>query len=357
MKAPSPIKVLVVDDSALMRKLLPTMLSAAEDIEVVGTAMDGSFALKKVEALRPDVVTLDLEMPNVDGLTALEQIVGRYRLPVVLVSAHTEEGASITVAALSAGAVDFVTKPRRVLSAPLETIGSELIEKIRLAAGVEIRPLKSKPPFRPPANTRAPYPQSCGADRVLGIGASTGGPHALSYLIPQIRMDFPVGILIVQHMPEGFTSMFAKHLADLSAVAVREAADGDAIVAGQALVAPGGRHLKVRRIGSTPRVVLSKSPPIQGMRPSADVLFKSLVETFGNRAIGLVMTGMGEDGAAGMAAIRSAGGHTIAQDRASSVVFGMPKAAIDRKAVERVLPLSEIGPYLNSLDLGEGGRS
>ena len=357
MKKRDPIRVLIVDDSALMRKLLAKMLSVADDIEVVGTAMDGSFALKKVEDLKPDVVTLDLDMPNVDGLTALKQIVKHHRLPVVLVSAHTEKGASVTINALAAGAVDFVTKPRRVLSAPLEIIGDELIEKIRIAVGVKIDRFESRPDRAPRNRSSRVATAANGARRVIVIGASTGGPHALSYLLPQIRSDLAAAILIVQHMPEGFTSMFAKHLADLSAIPVREAADGDPLVPGQAAVAPGDHHVKVQQIGSSPTVVLSKSPPVKGMRPSADVLFHSAAEIFGERATAVVLTGMGEDGADGMTAIRAAGGHTVAQDRASSVVFGMPKAAIDRKSIQRVLPLSEIAVYLNSLDLRPGELS
>jgi two-component system chemotaxis response regulator CheB len=350
------IKVLVVDDSALMRKLLAKMLSVFDDIEVVGTAMDGSFALQKVETLRPDVVTLDLDMPNVDGLTALRQIVDRFRLPVVLVSAHTEEGASVTFDALAAGAVDFVTKPKRVLSAPLDSLGAKLIEKIRIASEVEVRGLHRKRIPPPPVAQSGAFSDKKGASHVVVIGASTGGPHALSYILPQIKADFPAGLLIVQHMPEGFTSMFSKHLADLCSIKVREASNGDPIVAGEALVAPGGSHLKVKNLNGHPAVVLSQSPPVQGMRPSVDVLFRSAGETYGQNVVGLVMTGMGEDGADGIEAIRAAGGHTLAQDRSSSVVFGMPKAAIERQAVHKVLPLSEIGPYLNSLDLGQGRR-
>jgi two-component system chemotaxis response regulator CheB len=357
MRTHNGIKVLIVDDSALMRKLLTKILSTDRDIEVVGTAMDGSFALKKVEELKPDVVTLDLDMPNVDGLTALKQIVHRHHLPVVLVSAHTEKGASVTIHALSSGAVDFITKPKRVLSTSLETIGAELIEKIRVAASIKVDNLESRLQRSQMAPASERIAPANGSKRVVLIGASTGGPHALSYLLPQIRSDFPASILIVQHMPEGFTSMFAKHLADLCTIPVREAADGDPVVAGQAIVAPGGFHLKVKNIGSTPAVVLSKSPPVQGMRPSADVLFHSAVEAFGERSIGVVLTGMGEDGADGMKAIRAVGGHTIAQDRESSVVFGMPKAAIDRKAIEKVLPLYEIGNYLNSLDAEQGRLS
>jgi two-component system chemotaxis response regulator CheB len=351
------IKVLVVDDSALMRKLLAKMLSVADDIEVVGTAMDGSFALQKVEALRPDVVTLDLDMPNVDGLTALEQIVDRFRLPVVLVSAHTEEGASVTFDALAAGAVDFVTKPKRVLSAPLDSLGAQLIDKIRVAVKVKVRCLGSKPSPPPGLKPVDPPVGELTANHIVVIGASTGGPHALSYILPQIKPGFTAALLIVQHMPEGFTSMFAKRLADLSAIDVREAANGDPVTPGRALVAPGGSHLKIKNLNGGPSVVLSQSPPVQGMRPSVDVLFQSAGEIYGDKIVGLIMTGMGEDGADGMESIRAAGGHTLAQDRSSSVVFGMPKAAIDRKAVQKVLPLSEIGPYLNSLHMGQGRLS
>ena len=355
--ARKPIRVLVVDDSALMRKLLVKMLEATEDVEVVGTAMDGVFALDKVERLKPDVVTLDLDMPRMDGLTALRQIVERFRLPVVLVSSHTAKGAAVTFEALAAGGVDFVTKPERILSASLETLGSELVEKIRVAAGISVRKLRrlSQPPERSSDVRQAPAEQQGEAELVVAIGVSTGGPNALSYLLPQIRSDFPASLLIVQHMPEGFTAKFAERLDSLSAIDVCEAAEGDRVMPGRALIAPGGRHLKVKRTGETPVAMLSKSPPAHGLRPSADVLFDSVAREYGGRAVGLIMTGMGEDGAEGLLAIRAAGGHTLAQDRESSVVYGMPGAAIDRGAVEKVLSLSEIGDYLNTLDMELGG--
>lgn len=358
MKTEKRIKVLVVDDSALMRKLLTKMLDSIQDLEVVGTAMDGKFALSKVEALKPDVVTLDLDMPRMDGLTALKEIVERFSLPVVLVSSYTEEGASITFDALAAGAVDFVTKPQRILSVPLETLGAKLAEKIRVAAEAKVRPMNSKRSQPPRTEKPRLGPlQTHGAKRVVVIGASTGGPHALSHFLPQIRADFPCALLIVQHMPEDFTTMFATHLGELCAIRVREAANGDPIVAGQALIAPGGLHLKVQKIGTTPTVVLSKSARVQGMRPSVDVLFRSVGEIFGDKTVGLIMTGMGEDGADGIEVIRAAGGLTLAQDRSSSVVFGMPKAAIGRRAIQKVLPLLEIGLYLNSLGREPGRLS
>ncbi len=356
MNTKKRIKVLVVDDSALMRKLLTKMLDRLCDIEVVGTAMDGRFALTKVETLKPDVVTLDLDMPRMDGLTALKEIVQRFSLPVVLVSSYTEEGASVTFDALAAGAVDFVTKPQRILTTPLETLGSKLAEKIRVAAKAKVRPIDSNQGQRQQLKRpRKRSVNSNSAERVVVIGASTGGPHALSHILPQIRADFPAALLIVQHMPEDFTTMFATHLAEICAIQVREACNGDPVAAGQALIAPGGFHLKVQRIGRIPTVVLSKSAPVHGMRPSVDVLFNSVGEVFGEKAVGLIMTGMGEDGAEGIELIRAAGGLTLAQDRSSSVVFGMPKAAISRQAIQKVLPLLEIGPYLNSLD-GEQGK-
>ena len=355
MKGKAPIRVLVVDDSALMRKVLVKMLEQEDGIEVVGTAMDGVFALEKVEKLRPDVVTLDLEMPRMDGVTALKRIVERFHTPVVLVSAHAAKGAAITFEALAAGGIDFVAKPERILSAPLEPLGAELVRKIRVAARVSVQKLHHQlvSPALVPRALR-PFLQQQKGGHVLAIGVSTGGPNALSYLLPQIRVDFPAGVLIVQHMPEGFTTLFAKRLAALCEIEVREAGDGDAIVSGRVLIAPGGRHLKVRRIGEDQVVELSRSAPVRGLRPSVDVMFHSVAEVFGPKATALIMTGMGDDGAEGMASIKAAGGRTLAQDQGSSVVYGMPKAAVESGAVDQVLSLYEIGPYLNALDMEEG---
>jgi len=348
------IRILIVDDSAFMRRLLTKILEPYDDIEVVATAMDGVFALDKIEQLevRPDVITLDLEMPRLDGMSTLKRIVDRYQLPVVLVSAHTSKGAKATFDALAAGAVDFITKPVRIFSSPVASLGEDLVAKIRVAARAKIRrPATRSTPSTPSA---APRPRALDkrvapARDVVGIAVSTGGPNALSTMLAEIQSGFKPALLIVQHMPEGFTAQFAERLAKLARIEVREAADGDTVTAGCALVAPGGRHMVVEREQAKVTVRLTRSDPVNGHRPSADVLFRSLAEVVGAKSIGMILTGMGEDGADGISAIQKAGGHTVAQDESSSVVYGMPKAAIARGVVDRVLPLSEMAGYLNSL--------
>jgi two-component system chemotaxis response regulator CheB len=342
----------LVDDSAFMRKVLVKMLEPYEDIEVVATAMDGVFALEKLARSKPDVVTLDLEMPRMNGQTTLQRIVNDFRLPVILVSAHTSRGARATFEGLAAGAVDFVTKPERIFTSPLESLSSDLARKIRIAAKVKVR----KPVERAlPRPTATPAPPGRPATDVVAVAVSTGGPNALSQLMSQIRADFRPGILIVQHMPEGFTAQFAERLSRLAAISVREAEEGDVVSTGLALVAPGGQHMEVVRTAGKLIVRLTRGDPVRGHCPSADVLFRSVARRVGARAVGVILTGMGEDGAEGMCEIHAAGGHTVAQDEASSVVFGMPRAAIERGAVDRVLSLSEIGPYLNSMKARSSG--
>ena len=348
------IRVLIVDDSAFMRRLLTKILEPYDDIEVVATAMDGVFALDKIEQLevRPDVITLDLEMPRLDGMSTLKRIVERYQLPVVLVSAHTSKGAKATFDALAAGAVDFITKPDRIFSSPVASLGEDLVAKIRVASRAKIRrPATRSTPSTPSA---APRPRALDkrvapARNVVGIAVSTGGPNALSTMLAEIQSGFKPALLIVQHMPEGFTAQFAERLAKLARIEVREAADGDTVTAGCALVAPGGRHMLVEREQAQVTVRLTRSDTVNGHRPSADVLFRSLAEVVGAKSIGMILTGMGEDGADGISAIQKAGGHTVAQDESSSVVYGMPKAAIERGVVDRVLPLLQMAGYLNSL--------
>ena len=349
-----PVRVLVVDDSALMRKLIPQILQSDPSIQVVGTAMDGNFGLKKIEDLKPQVITLDLEMPGMGGLEMLKEIMRKHRLPVIVVSSHSTQGASVTLKALSLGAFDFVSKPYDV-SARMPEIAEDLIAKIKAAAQSRGVQMPAGGRDFPVIHKPTPTPAK-GSTRVVAIGVSTGGPNALQYVLSQLPADFPGTILVVQHMPEGFTEMFANRLDEICAISVKEAQSGDLLIAGRALVCPGSRHLKVRRLPLGNVAVLSDEPRVNGHRPSVDVLFKSVAEDFGSRTIAVLMTGMGEDGAEGMGAIKAAGGVTIAQDEESCVVFGMPKAAIERGYATRVVPLDALAHTLmaqSSLDRKE----
>jgi two-component system, chemotaxis family, protein-glutamate methylesterase/glutaminase len=340
------IRVLVVDDSALMRKLIPTILERDSSLEVVGTAMDGAFALKKIEELHPDVVTLDLEMPRMDGLEALRLIMRRAPMPVIVFSTHSREGAYSTFKALALGAIDFVAKPRDAAAGHLDTIAVELIEKIKVAkraAGRKIRASvaeETAPPQKKPS--RAALPPS----RIVAIGISTGGPNALQYVLSQIPADFSASILIVQHMPEGFTEMFAKRLDECCALDVQEARSGDLLLAGRVLICPGNRHMMVRRMPRGDMAVLSDGPPVNGHRPSADVLFRSVAQAFALTSVGVLMTGMGDDGAEGLGAIKAAGGMTVAQSEDTCVVSGMPRAAILKGHVTKIVPLDSLSAFL-----------
>lgn len=348
-----PVRVLVVDDSALMRKLIPQILEKDGTIKVVGTAMDGSFGLKKIEELKPHVVTLDLEMPRMNGIEMMREITRRYRLPVILFSAHSREGAQETLKALALGAFDFVTKPASAASGTLEGIAYELAMKIKAAAisGIpkmiaEIPPARLKTRLAKGQQHRSPT-------RVVAVGISTGGPHALEYMLSQIPADFGGCFLIAQHMPEGFTEMLAKRLNDNSLIHVREASAGDQLIAGQALVCPGNRHLAVRAMSHGHIAIVSESPRVNGHRPSADVLFRSVAKVFGPRAIALLMTGMGNDGADAIRMVKDAGGLTLAQDSNSCVVDSMPRSAIERGHIARVLDLQSLPNFLYAQCAGE----
>ena len=346
------VRVLVVDDSALMRKLIPQILASDQSIQVVGTAMDGSFGLKKIDELKPQVVTLDLEMPGMSGIDTLKEIMRHHRVPVIVVSSHSTEGASITLKALSLGAFDFVAKPQDV-SARMPEIASELIGKIKAAAqskGIRVAPLT------PRASEKAVQPAKQTPSRVVAIGVSTGGPHALQYVLSQLPGDFPGTILIVQHMPEGFTDMFARRLDEICAIQVKQAQSGDLLLAGRALLCPGNRHLKVKKLPLGNVAILSDDARVNGHRPSVDVLFKSMAEEFGPQGMAVLMTGMGEDGAEGMGVVKAAGGMTIAQGEESCVVFGMPKAAIDRGYAVRVVNLDAMANTLQAQCMGDRAR-
>ena len=348
-----PVRVLVVDDSALMRKLIPKILEADHEIEVVGTAMDGYFGLKKIAELSPQVVTLDLEMPGMNGIDTLKEIMRRWRLPVIVVSSHSTAGASITLQALGEGAFDFVAKPQDV-SARMPEIAAELIKKIHAAAqsaGVQAQFLPGEA-----QGAKAPKLRPVAPTHIVAIGVSTGGPNALQYLFSYLPADFSGSILVVQHMPDGFTGLFAKRLDECCPIRVKEAQSGDLLVAGRALICPGNRHMKVKKLPLGNVVVLGDEGPVNGHRPSADVLFRSVAEEFGPQAMAILMTGMGEDGAAGLGEIRAAGGFTVAQSQETCVVFGMPKAAIERGHVMRIADLQELPKVMQAQCGPDPGR-
>ncbi len=343
-----PFRVLVVDDSALMRKLIPQIIERDGAIQVVGTAMDGAFALAKIAELKPQVVTLDLEMPRMDGLETLRAITRQHRLPVIIVSSHSTEGAAATFRALAQGAFDFVAKPRDIVPEHMEEIATELISKIKAAALAGWSRAQAELPPLPARAAKRAGPIAAAPTKVVAIGISTGGPNSLQYMLSQLPADFPGSLVIVQHMPEGFTEMFARRLNESCALDVKEAQSGDRLLAGCALLCPGNRHIRVRHMAVGDVVVLSDEERVNGHRPSVDVLFRSVAEEFGPRAVAILMTGMGEDGAEGMAAVKAAGGLTIAQSEATCVVYGMPRAAIERGHALRVLPLDAMANTLQA---------
>ena len=353
----SPVRVLVVDDSALMRKLIPQLLGADDSIEVVGTAMDGTFCLKKIEELKPNVVTLDLEMPGMNGIDTLKEIMRHNPVPVIVFSSHSTEGASVTMKALGLGAFDFVTKPKDA-SAHMAETARELIAKVKAAADCKLKPrmiagLPSKPE-KPPAPVGSP-------NKIVAIGVSTGGPQALEYVLSTLPGDFAGAITVVQHMPDGFTDMFARRLDEVCPLRVKEAQSGDILLPGRVLICPGNRHMKVKRLPLGDIAVLSDEPRVNGHRPSVDVLLRSVAEEFRTNAVGVLMTGMGDDGAEGLGAIKKEGGMTIAQSEESCVVYGMPKAAIERGYAIRVVGLDIMGATLQALcgrgEVGPAGRA
>jgi len=337
------IRVLVVDDSAVVRKLFSEGLSKEEDIEVVGTAPDPYVAREKIVTLKPDVLTLDIEMPRMDGLTFLRKLMKHYPLPVIIVSSLTKEGGALALEALDTGAVEVICKPGGSYSVGDMTL--QLADKIRAAARVNIlqhaATLKDQSTFpRRVSTTKLSLSQS--TNKIIAIGASTGGTEA----IVQVLSVFPpsiAGIVIVQHMPANFTASFAKRLNGICQFQVKEAQDGDSIVPGTALLAPGNFHMVLRRSGARYFVSVKTGPLVWHQRPAVDVLFNSVAAYGGANAIGVILTGMGKDGAGGLLKMRQAGARTIAQDEKSCVVFGMPKEAIQLEAAEKVLPLDKIG--------------
>jgi two-component system chemotaxis response regulator CheB len=347
------IRVLTVDDSALMRQVLASLLSKDSDIEVIGSAPDPFIAREKIKALNPDVITLDVEMPKMDGLTFLEKLMRGHPMPVVMVSSLTEAGCQTTLRALELGAVDFITKPKIDLREGMDEIAQDLISKVKAAAIANVRgtgsakrclsPSPLSEGGQVPAKTQEPVPFAMikTTDRVIAFGSSTGGTEAVKDVLMALPPNTPP-IVITQHMPERFTKTWADRMNSLCRISVKEAQDGDSVLPGHALVAPGGYHMTLVRSGARYSVSINQDPPVNRHRPSVDVLFDSVAQYAGANAIGVILTGMGGDGAKGMLAMKQAGAYTLAQDEASCVVFGMPKEAIKLGGVDKVLPLVEI---------------
>lgn len=389
------ISVLIVDDSALMRNLIGRIVENEPDFQVAGKAMNGSFALAKLEKLDPDVIVLDLEMPEMNGIEFLRERQKRnIQIPVIILSSHAEEGAHITMEALSLGASDFILKPTGGDGRELQSVAKVLVEMIRAYGGKykknrskstqppvipsmtspsslqvspppsrsstqDLSPGQVRSPFTPTASqvfppaegvAKPPMPRKApGPLEIVAIGVSTGGPNALREVFPKLDEDFPVPIVVVQHMPPGFTEEFAKSLDRICALEVKEASEGDILRPGRILIAPGNRHIVVEKRPLAAIVHLLDTPPVNGHRPSADVLFDSVARQYGNRALAVIMTGMGKDGATQIGAIYREGGITIGQDEESCIVYGMPRVAFENGFIQYQVSLSKMADTINRL--------
>lgn len=346
----SKIKVLIVDDSALVRQTLSDILSADPEIEVMATAQDPIVATEKLRHEVPDVITLDVEMPRMDGITFLQKLMSQHPIPVVMCSSLTEQGCETTLKALEYGAVDIIQKPKMGTRQFLEESAVRVCDAVKAAARAKLRRAPAVPrQVEPKRNADAILPaarpgslaMAATTEKIAVIGASTGGTEALRQFLEAFPLDAP-GMVIVQHMPENFTAAFARRLDGLCRITVKEAADGDTVLRGQALIAPGNRHTLLKRSGARYYVEVRDGPLVSRHRPSVDVLFRSAARYAGKNAVGVIMTGMGDDGANGLLEMRQAGAATVAQDEASCVVFGMPHEAIKRGAAAQVLPLDRI---------------
>jgi two-component system chemotaxis response regulator CheB len=343
--SPRKIKVLIIDDSALVRRLLTELLSSDRSIEVLGAASDAYIAREKIKALNPDVLTLDVEMPKMDGVTFLRNLMRLRPMPVIMVSSLTENGAAITLDALAAGAVDYLPKPKIDVAATLVQYREDLIAKVKAAATARVRALTSSKVVEKqgveavlPKMAHRPFRTT---DRIIAIGASTGGTEAIKEVLLRFPPDAP-GILITQHIPKAFSTSFANRMNDCCPMTVFEAEDGQQVLPGHVYIAPGDRHLLLKRDGALYRCALDDGAPVNRHKPSVDVLFRSVAQQAGANAIGVILTGMGQDGAIGLKEMREAGAPTIAQDEATSVVWGMPGSAVEMGAAAEVLPLGEI---------------
>jgi len=349
--------VLIIDDSAFMRKAIRQILQSDPLIEVIGTARNGADGLEKFKELNPDVVTLDISMPQMDGLTCLRNIMSINPLPVVMISSLTQEGARETFKALELGAVDFVPKLSGTISLDIERQKNEIINKVKAAvlARIEKKGFIKPSPQRPASFLKRRREKSVICQKVVTIGVSTGGPQTLMKIIPYLPQDLPAPLLIVQHMPPNFTRAFAERLNAVSAIEIKEAEAGDIIEPARGYLAPGDYHMTVvkRALGRGAIIRLGKEPLNTLHRPSVDVTMFSIAQLYGENSVGVILTGMGSDGAEAMVEIKRRGGKTIAQDEASSIIFGMPKAAIEKRCVDKVVPASEIARVIVEAVEGE----
>lgn len=353
MTSETPCRVLIVDDSAVVRQMLTEILSRAPGVEVVGSAADPLLAREKIKRLNPDVITLDVEMPRMDGLAFLENLMRLRPTPVVMISSLTERGADTTLQALALGAVDFISKPKLDVARGLEEYAEEIVGKVKAAAKAKVRAL-DRPAAPRPAGNAVTAPSAVSTlkfrttDRLIAIGASAGGTEALRVVLEGMPADAPA-VVMTQHLPAGFSTAFADRLNRHSAMAVREATEGEAILPGHAYLPPGGKHLQVIRDGARWRCKIDDGPPVNRHKPAVDVLFQSVARNAGANAIGAILTGMGDDGARGLLEMLQAGASTLVQDEATSVVWGMPGTAFRLGAAQEVLPLDRIAERLIAL--------
>lgn len=350
------IKILIADDSAFMRRLLSDLFLQEPDFMVLDTASNGKDAINKIKHLKPDLVTMDINMPIMDGLTALEHLMEEERkVPVVMISSLTKDGADATIKALSLGAVDFIEK----VSGPISSITSikdEILSKCRAAVNANIRKSFTTPNWQQFINKDIPFKGNIkpmivsnhGNEKLIAIGTSTGGPRALQQIITQLPGDLPCGVVIVQHMPAGFTKSLADRLNTLSQLDVKEAENNDIIGSGKVFIAPGNYHMTIEAQGESRVIRLNQNPPVASHRPAVDILFESVAK-FGNKIIAVVLTGMGSDGAKGMQYIKKTGGYSIAEDKSTAVVYGMPKAVAELGLIDKVLPIDSIAAELVQL--------
>ncbi|WP_312240756.1 chemotaxis response regulator protein-glutamate methylesterase [Pantoea sp.] len=344
------IKVLCIDDSALIRSIMSEIVNSQPDMEMVATAPDPLIARDLIKRLNPDVLTLDVEMPRMDGLDFLERLMRLRPMPVIMISSLTSRGSEITLSALELGAVDFVTKPQLGLKEGMLQFSELIAEKIRIAAKAQINRLNPPLPGR-----KALTSPLVGSEKIIAIGSSTGGTEALRQVLLPMPLTSP-GIVITQHMPPGFTHSFATRLNSLCQIAVKEAEEGDRVLPGHAYIAPGDRHMELVRSGANYHIRLNDSPPINRHRPAVDVLFNSVAVSAGKNAVGAILTGMGSDGARGLLAMRNAGAHTLAQSEKSCVVFGMPREAIALGAACQIVDLADMCESLLSNVVGQARR-